>query len=104
MSVAIKQDAGRGTRRAEQARATRHRIIDQAARLFAEQGYAATTLEQIAAAADVAVQTVYFHFRNKATVLRRSSTCWQPAMTGRYRYWTGPGRGACARNRTEPGR
>ena len=70
MSEAVKQDAGRGTRRAEQARATRRRIIGQAARLFAEQGYAATTLEQIAAAADVAVQTVYFHFRNKATVLK----------------------------------
>ena len=70
MSEAVKQDGGRGTRRAEQARATRRRIIGQAARLFAEQGYAATTLDQIAAAADVAVQTVYFHFRNKATVLK----------------------------------
>ena len=70
MSEAVKQDGGRGTRRADQARATRRRIIDQAARLFAEQGYAATTLDQIAAAADVAVQTVYFHFRNKATVLK----------------------------------
>ena len=71
MSEAVKQDGGRGTRRADQARATRRRIIDQAARLFAEQGYAATTLDQIAAAADVAVQTVYFHFRNKATVLKQ---------------------------------
>jgi AcrR family transcriptional regulator len=70
MSEAVKQDGGRGTRRADQARATRRRIIGQAARLFAEQGYAATTLDQIAAAADVAVQTVYFHFRNKATVLK----------------------------------
>ena len=70
MSEAVKRYAGRGTSRAEQARATRRRIIDQAARLFAEQGYAATTLDRIAAAADVAVQTVYFHFRNKATVLK----------------------------------
>jgi AcrR family transcriptional regulator len=70
MSEAVKGYAGRGTSRAEQARATRRRISDQAARLFAEQGYAATTLDQIAAAADVAVQTVYFHFRNKATVLK----------------------------------
>src|ERR1700757_4611738 len=54
MSEAVKQDGGRGTRRADQARATRRRIIDQ-----------------IAAAADVAVQTVYFHFRNKATVLKQ---------------------------------
>src|SRR5688500_9224758 len=60
----------RGTRRADQAGATRRRIIDRAAALFVEQGYAATTLEQIGRAAGVAVQTVYFHFRNKATVLK----------------------------------
>jgi AcrR family transcriptional regulator len=39
--------------------------------LFLRQGYAATTLEQIAAGAKVAVQTVYFHFGNKATVLKQ---------------------------------
>ena len=38
--------------------------------MFLEQGYAATTLDQIAAAARVAVQTVYFHFGNKRTVLK----------------------------------
>jgi AcrR family transcriptional regulator len=38
--------------------------------LFLEQGYAATTLDQVAAAAGVAVQTVYFHFGNKRTVLK----------------------------------
>jgi AcrR family transcriptional regulator len=37
--------------------------------LFTRQGYAATTLEQIANQADVAVQTVYFHFGNKRTIL-----------------------------------
>ena len=84
MSEAVKQDGGRGTRRAEQARATRRRIIDQAARLFTEQGYAATTLDQIAAAADVAVQTVYFHFRNKATVLKEVVDVRQSATMSRY--------------------
>ncbi len=52
-----------------QARATRRRIVEAAAKLFVDQGYAATTLEQIAAGAGVAVQTVYFHFGNKRTVL-----------------------------------
>jgi AcrR family transcriptional regulator len=70
MSVGVKHTAESGTRRAQQARATRRRIIDQAAKLFIEQGYAATTLDQISTAAGVAVQTVYFHFRNKATVLK----------------------------------
>jgi AcrR family transcriptional regulator len=60
----------KGTRRAAQARATRRRVIDHATALFQQQGYAATTIEQIASAAGVAVQTVYFHFGNKATVLK----------------------------------
>ena len=59
---------GRGGR----ARATRRRILDAAAQLFVCEGYTATTLEQIAARADVAVQTVYFHFGNKRTVLKEA--------------------------------
>ncbi|WP_248959503.1 TetR/AcrR family transcriptional regulator [Sphaerisporangium perillae] len=70
MSDCVKSTAGRGTRRAAQARATRRRIIDGALELFLRHGYAATTLDQIAGAAGVAVQTVYFHFGNKATVLK----------------------------------
>src|SRR6266481_4263132 len=70
MSDAVKKRAEPGTRRASQARATRRRIIDQAGDLFLRQGYAATTLDEIASAAGVAVQTVYFHFGNKATVLK----------------------------------
>jgi AcrR family transcriptional regulator len=67
----VKGKAGPGTRRAGQARATRRRITGQALELFLRQGYAATTLDQIAARAGVAVQTVYFHFGNKATVLKQ---------------------------------
>jgi AcrR family transcriptional regulator len=70
VSKGVKQNNEPGTRRAQQARATRRRIIDQATRLFTEQGYAATTLDQIAKGAGVAVQTLYFHFGNKATVLK----------------------------------
>ena len=58
--------------RAARTRATRRRIADAAAELFVDQGYAATTLEQIAARAGVAVQTVYFHFGNKRTVLQQA--------------------------------
>jgi AcrR family transcriptional regulator len=70
VSEGVKQNREPGTRRAEQARATRRRIIDQATTLFIEQGYAATTLDQLAKGAGVAVQTLYFHFGNKATVLK----------------------------------
>src|SRR5215212_4550247 len=58
--------------RAEQARATRRRIVDAAAEQFVSRGYGATTLEDIAEAAGVAVQTVYFHFRNKPTLLKHA--------------------------------
>ncbi|GAA3613988.1 TetR/AcrR family transcriptional regulator [Microlunatus ginsengisoli] len=44
--------------RAEQAAATRRRIVDAAGRLFAEEGYARTTLTRIAASAGVSVETV----------------------------------------------
>lgn len=60
----------KANRRTEQARATRRRIVECARELFLEQGYAATALDQIAARAGVAVQTVYFHFGNKRTVLK----------------------------------
>jgi AcrR family transcriptional regulator len=54
------------------ARATRRRITDAATELFVATGYGTTTLEQIAERAGVAVQTVYFHFGNKRTVLKES--------------------------------
>jgi AcrR family transcriptional regulator len=46
-------------RRAEQAAATRTAIIDAAARLFLQLGYAATTMAAIAEQARVAVKSVY---------------------------------------------
>lgn len=60
------------TSRADQRRATRRRIIDAAADLFIERGYANTTLEQVADRAGVAVQTVYFHYGNKRTLLKEA--------------------------------
>lgn len=72
MRDGVKGEARRGGGRGAQARATRRRIIDAAAGLFIAEGYAATTLEQIAQRAGVAVQTVYFHFGNKRTVLKEA--------------------------------
>jgi len=46
--------------------------VDAAAALFIENGYSSTTLDQIAESAGVAVQTVYFHFGNKRTVLKQA--------------------------------
>jgi AcrR family transcriptional regulator len=58
--------------RGSRTRATRRKITDAATELFVRDGYSATTLEQIAARAGVAVQTVYFHFGNKSSVLKEA--------------------------------
>ena len=58
--------------RRERARATHWKIIEAAHRLFTTQGYAATTMGQVAEAAGVAVQTVYFVFHTKAALLARA--------------------------------
>jgi TetR/AcrR family transcriptional regulator, regulator of autoinduction and epiphytic fitness len=56
-------------RRARRALETRRRIRSAARDLFVEQGYTATTMQQIAANADVAWQTVYSVFGTKAAIL-----------------------------------
>ncbi|MFD5784446.1 TetR/AcrR family transcriptional regulator [Streptomyces sp. NPDC126933] len=56
--------------RGDKARETRRRIIDAAGVLFVEQGYGATKLQEIADRAGVAVQTIYFVFRNKPSLLK----------------------------------
>jgi TetR/AcrR family transcriptional regulator of autoinduction and epiphytic fitness len=56
-------------RRQAQARQTRRAILDAAAKLFVEPGYAATPLTAVAAEAGVAVQTVYSVFGSKRQLL-----------------------------------
>lgn len=60
--------------RRERAQATRRRIIEAALIHFRDHGYAASTMETIAADAGVAVQTVYFTFRTKAALLLAAVT------------------------------
>jgi AcrR family transcriptional regulator len=55
--------------RDEHARRTRLSILEAARRLFVENGYAATSIREIAAAAGVAESTTYHVFRDKATLL-----------------------------------
>ena len=61
-----------GLTRRERSRATHWRIVEAAHRLFSTQGYAATTMAQVAEAAGVAVQTVYFVFHTKPALLERA--------------------------------
>ena len=56
-------------RRQQQAAKTRRRLAESARRLFQERGYAATTIAEIAAGADLAVQTFYAVYGSKRAVL-----------------------------------
>jgi AcrR family transcriptional regulator len=61
-----------GTLRASQKEATRQRLMDAAMAVFAEQGYAAATVEDIARAAGASTATFYLHFKRKIDVLKHS--------------------------------
>jgi AcrR family transcriptional regulator len=65
-----KSEAGR--RREQRARHTRARIAQAALRMFLDRGYVATTVEAIAAEAEVAPATVYQAFGTKHAVLAQA--------------------------------
>jgi AcrR family transcriptional regulator len=56
--------------RRAQARANRQRILDAARRLFLAQGYAATTVAEVARAAGVSAPTVFAAFTAKSNLLK----------------------------------
>ena len=63
-------------RRARKKAQTRALIRDTARRLFAERGFEAVTTADVAAAADVAVQTVFNHFSSKEELFFDGRTPW----------------------------
>lgn len=71
MSAVKPSPVTRPTRR-ERAEATRLRITQAAYTLFCERGYTGVTMVEIARAAGVAVQTVYFAFHTKGELLSRT--------------------------------
>ncbi|SFK72404.1 transcriptional regulator, TetR family [Streptosporangium canum] len=60
----------RPDKQAERSRRTREKVVEAARELFLAQGYGATNLQEVADRAGVAVQTVYFVFRNKRTLFK----------------------------------
>jgi AcrR family transcriptional regulator len=66
----------RSTYRQEQADATRMRIADAALRLFAHEGYGATSMEGIAREAGVGTRTVYAAFGAKREILSAICERW----------------------------
>jgi AcrR family transcriptional regulator len=67
------------SRRRQQARETRQRVLAAAHELFVHRGYGNTTIADVAATAGVAVETIYAAFRNKPTLLHRA---WDVAVGG----------------------
>src|SRR5438445_7851241 len=70
--TAVKGPAMSKPTRRDRARATRLRITKAAYSLFCERGYSGTTMADVADAAGVAVQTVYFVFHTKSELLSRT--------------------------------
>ncbi len=70
MPESVKSRTYRSPLRDEQARQTRTGILSAARMLFTKQGYAATTVAQIAAEAGVAVDTVYAAVGAKSVIFR----------------------------------
>lgn len=62
---------------------TLHRMQEEAMRLFEEQGYEATTIEQIAEAAGVSPSTFYRYFPTKEDVVVQDE--YDPLIIGAYR-------------------
>jgi AcrR family transcriptional regulator len=67
------------SRRREQARENRRRILSAAHSLFVTRGYGRTTITDVAAEAGVAPETVYSAFKNKPALLHRA---WDVAVGG----------------------
>jgi len=77
--VATGSRAKNRTSRAEQASATRGRIVAAAGALFLRDGFVTTTMAMIAKEAGVAVQTLYMSFGSKTAILQAA---FDEALTG----------------------
>jgi AcrR family transcriptional regulator len=75
MAMDVNEQSDKSTRRyhspkrQQQAEATRRRILASAKQLFAEHGYAATTMEAIARAAGISLAALYLHFPGRVAVV-----------------------------------
>ncbi|MGJ3562211.1 TetR/AcrR family transcriptional regulator [Streptomyces sp. INA 01156] len=58
------------TNRTAKSIATRQRFVDEALRLFKEQGYERTSMAQIAAAAGSSRANLYLYFNSKSQIIR----------------------------------
>ncbi|MFE3942407.1 ScbR family autoregulator-binding transcription factor [Streptomyces sp. NPDC059118] len=75
------------TRMQDRARATRRALLEAAARLFVEQGYVRTSINEISDLSGRTSGAVYFHYSSKEklalAVVREQFAAW-PSLTDRY--------------------
>jgi len=68
------------SRRYRTSQVSRERILEAATELFAQQGYAGTGVDQLAARSGIAKTAIYYHFGNKAgllaAALERAASTW----------------------------
>jgi AcrR family transcriptional regulator len=69
-------------RRERKKAATRQKIADTALRLFQERGYDAVGIREVAAAADVAVTTLFAHFASKEALVFEQDENFEQRLTG----------------------
>ncbi len=62
--------------RQRQAEATKQQIVQAARSLFADRGYASTTISAISEEADIPAPTIYSAFGSKANILARITDTW----------------------------
>ena len=77
--------------REEKKAQTRERLIEAAARVFAEKGFAATSLDEVADAAGLTKGAVYSNFENKEDLVRVVLKAHQDRLTGISDIATGSG-------------
>src|SRR5271163_572258 len=84
----VEEVPARRSRREQYALATRQAIVDAARMLFAERGYFATKVDDIAAEAQVAPATVYAVTGGKQALLAELSRMWtsEPAIAATLDY------------------
>jgi len=72
-----------GTRKADRARATRAALVAAGRELFADQGFAATSTEQIVRHAQVTRGALYHHYRDKTDLFRAVFEAMEEELTAR---------------------
>jgi TetR/AcrR family transcriptional regulator, cholesterol catabolism regulator len=71
----------------------REELLDLAARMFAERGFGATTVRDIADAAGILSGSLYHHFDSKESMVDEILTRFQEELFGRYEEIVAEGRG-----------